>query len=139
MTRRARWLLAAGVLAALAAGGVALASGRSEPAGAGGALHLAEDAARFESSGEAADTFARIAGLLIDDARRCADEGAPGHARCVALAGAAAYVQAVAVEALRCTAPGVFELRTWTLDLLLAVERGQDGPPSPVAPIPSCR
>jgi hypothetical protein len=125
------------VLVAIAAG-LAVARAEDGHDGVGGAVDLAEDQARFESSSEAGETFALIASLLLDDARACVDDRSDVHPRCVALSEGAAYVQAVAVAAVRCTGPGVFELRTRTLEYLRAIEGADDATRPPVAAIPSC-
>jgi hypothetical protein len=77
----------------------------------------------------------------MDDARACAAERSLEHARCVALSEAAAYAQTVAVAAVTCTAPGVFEMRTRTLEHLRAIERMDVEPNAerpPIADIPRC-
>ena len=109
--------------------------------GVGGAVGLAEDRSRFDSSIKAGDTFALMASVLLDDARACAAARSIQHPRCVALSQAAAYVQTVAVAAVTCTGPGVFELRSRALTYLRAIERvgdTEDAERPPVADIPSC-
>lgn len=138
--RRRRGLLIA-VAVAVGTVGAALALRSEGDEGIGGAVDLAEDQSRFSSSTEAGDTFALIAGVLLDDARACVAERSLEHPRCVALSEAAAYVQTVAVTAATCTGPGVFELRTRALEYLRAVERvgdDRDAARPPVADIPSC-
>lgn len=112
-----------------------LASGSGGHSGVGDAVELAEDDSRFDSSSEAGETFALIASVMMDDARACLAERSGEEPRCVALSEGAAYVQTVAVVAATCTGPGVFEIRTRTLEYLRAIERmGDTGPP--VAALP---
>ena len=139
VTAKAKRLVVIAIAVALvAAVSAALALGDGDDEGIGTAVDLAEDAARFDSSAEAGDTFALIAGELLNDARACVAERSPEDPRCIALSEAAAYVQTVAVAAVRCTAPGVFEMRERTLEHLRAIERMDGEARPPIAEVPSC-
>jgi hypothetical protein len=137
---RTRIAVVAIAIAVAVAVAVAVTLIRSEDPheGLGGAVGLAEDPTRFDSSTEAGDTFAMIASVLLDDARACVASRSAEHPRCVALSEAAAYVQSVAVTAVTCTGPGVFELRERTLEYLRAIERSDESTRPPVARIPVC-
>lgn len=132
-------IVVAALLVVGAVAAVLLRDGAEE--GVGDALGIAEDEGRFASSVQAGDTFALIAGIVLDDARTCVAERSRDHAHCIARSEAAAYVQAVAVTAVDCTAPGIFELRRRTAEYLRAVEAVEDVEDAerpPVPAIPSC-
>jgi hypothetical protein len=104
------------------------------------AADLLDEPDRFDTGLEAGETLARVAELLLEDARRCrADHGAAP--RCQAMSSASAVAQVFAVEVLDCTAPGRFEARTRMAGYLAAVATLGDGPgaevPQPPAP-PRC-
>ena len=135
---RTRLLVVATILLVAAVVVGLLATRDSGHDGVGGAVDLAEDGSRFESSAEAGNTFALMASVLMDDARACVADRSDEHPRCIALSEGAAYVQTVAVAAATCTGPGVFEMRTRTLEYLRAIEAMRDSrPPLPALP-PRC-
>lgn len=137
---RTRLLIVAAVVAVVTVGAALVLQDDSHE-GVSGAVRLAEDQSRFDSSAEAGDTFALMASVLMDDARACVAEHSREHPRCVALSEGAAYAQTVAVTAATCTGPGVFELRTRALGYLRAIARvddAKDAARPPVPDIPSC-
>ena len=112
-------IVGAAAVAALLLGRV----GTSEEAGLQGALSLASAQERYSNASEAAATFARIAELLLEDARTCLERDNQQVPSCEARAQAFTLAQTSAVIALRCTQPGIFELRATTHSFLREIER----------------
>lgn len=102
------------------------------------ATEIAADDDQFGNGPEAGESLARIAQHL-DAARRDCDAGET-PARCQSLAAASGYAQVLAVQVLRCTAPGRFEARQAMHELLVRVAAVGPGDETPVpAPLPDCR
>lgn len=102
------------------------------------ALAIARDDSDFDSGPEAGESLARIAQHIEDAIDRC-DVEVEGT-RCDALRVASGYAQVLAVQVLQCTAPGRFEARAGTLDLLVEIDDlepdASDTPEPP--PLPDC-
>ena len=126
--------LVAGVLICAAA--LAPACG-SDPPPLEAAVDIAADEGAFGNGPEAGESLARIAQHLEAARRGCdTDENA---ARCRALGAASGYAQVLAVQVLRCTAPGRFEAHRAMHDLLVRVAAvGPDDEVPVPAPLPDC-
>lgn len=140
MTSRRQAVLGLGALA-LVGGGIAVAALAPEPSPVGAALLVARDQERFDSSAEAAEGFAEVASGLLDDGRECVDRLGSRHPACEARLAGVAFAQVMAVAALDCTQPAIFDARIALVDYLEATARMGENPtaiPPPVHPIPTC-
>jgi hypothetical protein len=106
-----------------------------------GAIGIASTASRFESSQRAADSFVKIRGILLDEARSCVAKHSAQHPPCAARGAAVALAQSAAVVAVQCTQPGVYEARAGILRYLQGIkrlDRAPAGPPPPFPTLPHC-
>lgn len=135
--KRSRARLWIGVtLASVLAGGALLLSIQDAPTGVGSSLALARDPHRFDSSADAAVSFTEVASLLFDDARTCVKERGEAHPSCEARLAGIAYAQVMAVTALRCTQPDLFEARVALIDYLERTERVDADPTAALPEVP---
>ena len=120
--------VAVGVAVALLAG-----CGGDSSSGIERAQDLIADDDRFGTPNEAAESFARVAELLLEEGRRCTNA-------CDGILAAAAWVQFVAIDVLPCRQPDVHDARVAVLDHLAAVQHAIDaGTRAPAVPrLPAC-
>ena len=131
---RRRLAVGAVVLALLLAGVYVLQS--RQPTGIAKAEKIAAADNRWETTREASDALAEITDVLFDVADHCDTE----EPRCSAIYEAIGFTQVGAVFVLKCTQPGVFEMRQQIRPYLAQLSAALDGHGNlPTGPrIPTC-
>jgi len=135
---RRRWwlvtLIAALVL--LAVGGFRYVT--SPPRGLVGAIHLLEDQSHFDTTSASGETLARVADLLVLDARNC-HRRTPSATGCTARYSAAAWSEVAALKVLDCSRPAAYKVRVDLLGHLRRVSEMAANDRAPKLPLlPAC-
>lgn len=110
---------------------------REPPRTLDGAISIASDEGRFDSSSQAGESFLEISERLLAESRQCVKQHNATYRPCAARSSAVALAQSAAVVVLGCTQPGVHEARFGVLRSLQGIKRLDVDPNGPLPPFPT--